>query len=322
MWAAPDTPNAPGDLDSTFAGFGTGGKVVTTGVPMPAPQGFEAERRGMVLQPDGKIVVAGHTGISLLVMRYLPNGALDTTFSGDGIATFINPQFAVRGTSVALQADGKIVVAGWADTSPADFLLARLTATGALDLTFGGDGFVTTDFDSDTDQVYAVQLQTDGKIVTCGRALIDGDFDFAVARYNPDGSLDTSFAGDGKGSVGFGGDEACFDLALQEDGKVVLVGGNIGFAFIDSDLEVARLKSDGTPDTSFDGDGNLSTGFGGTFEVARSVAIQSDGKIVVAGDDAPNINNPAGTHALVARYWPDGALDDSFNGSGKRSIDG
>ena len=107
--AAPDAPDAAGDLDLTFAGFGVGGKVITTGVPMLDL------KRGMALQPDGKIVVAGDTVSGLLVMRYHPNGTLDTTFDGDGKATPDLGQLTRRGTSVAIQADGKIVVAGWAD---------------------------------------------------------------------------------------------------------------------------------------------------------------------------------------------------------------
>jgi Domain of unknown function (DUF5122) beta-propeller len=105
--AAPPANAAAGDLDLTFAGFGTGGQVITTGVPMQGIPG------SMTLQPDGKIVVAGDTGADLLVMRYLPNGALDRTFNGTGIATYSNGQYFLRGRGVVIQADGKIVIAGY-----------------------------------------------------------------------------------------------------------------------------------------------------------------------------------------------------------------
>jgi uncharacterized delta-60 repeat protein len=296
---------APGDLDPTFAGFGAGG-VVTAG-------GAFSCACGMALQLDGRIVAAGSTtGISFLVMRYLSNGALDTTFDGDGRVTISNMQYVVRATSVAIQADGKIIVAGYTGTG--DFLLIRLTTTGMLDTSFSGDGFVTTDFDGKADAAYAVLLQPNGKIVAAGRAWINGDDDFAAARYNPDGSLDTTFHNDGKVAIGFGGDEGALDIALQDDGKLVLVGGETGNP-LNADFEVARLNSDGTLDASFDGDGKLETGFGATlWETGKAVAIQPDGRIVVAGDDR--------ARALVARYHPDGDLDDSFDGDGLRGLDG
>src|SRR5260221_460199 len=125
------------------------------------------------------------------------------------------------GTSVAVQADGTIVVAGWSDSHPTNFMLARLSASGALDPSFSGDGYVFTDFAGDADQADAVLIQPDGKIVAAGRAKVGGDYDFAVARYNPDGSLDTTFSGDGKATVGFGGDDAAMDIARQSDGKLV-----------------------------------------------------------------------------------------------------
>jgi uncharacterized delta-60 repeat protein len=321
---APSVHAAPGDLDLTFAGFGNGGTVITTGVPMPVTHYDEDAIRGLALQPDGKIVVVGYTGVYLLVMRYLPNGALDTTFGVGGIAKLLNPQFAVRGTSVAIQADGKIIAAGWADTSPfEDFMLARLTASGALDPTFGGDGFVTTDFQGGPDKFFTVLIQPDGKIVAAGRAWIPNDFDFATARYNPDGSPDATFGGDGKVFNHFGGDEACFDIALQADGKLLIAGGDIGSPFIDSDFEMARLNTNGTLDGSFSGDGELTIGFGQSYETVAAVAIQPDGKIVVAGDDSPIVGYQASAvHALVARCNANGTLDGSFSGDGKLKIDG
>jgi uncharacterized delta-60 repeat protein len=292
-------PDVPGDLDMSFAGFGAGGKVITSGV------GGDASR--MALQPDGKFVVVGSTGADLLVMRYLPNGVLDTTFSGDGIATFSSALFEPYAYAVAIQSDGKIVVGVSQGTSPADFMLARLTPAGELDPSFGNGGFVTTDFSGDDDFAAAVLIQPDGKIVAAGGSWIGGAWDFVTARYNTDGSLDTTFAGDGKGSVEFGSNAYALDIALQEDSKLVLVGEN------DGDFAVARLNKDGTLDNSFDGDGKLTTGFG-DYEYAYTVAIQPDGKIVAAGSD--------GANALIARYHPNGALDDSIDGDGKRSIAG
>jgi uncharacterized delta-60 repeat protein len=319
--AAPDVPNAPGDLDLTFAGFGAGGKVITD-----LPSNWIVN--SMALQPDGKIVVTGSTAHSLLVMRYLPNGALDITFSGDGIATLAHPQFDIGGNGVAIQADGKIVVAGWIATSPRSFLLARVTATGELDTSFGSGGFVITDWDFDDDSAEAVLVQPDGKIVACGRGRFSGfigsDYDFAVARYNSNGSLDTTFDGDGKAHIDFGDigpseNEECNDIVLQADGKLVLVGGQTDVA-ADAEFKVARLLSDGTLDNTFNSDGRLFIDLGDLDPHAHAVAIQPDGKIVVAGNDkeAPEVGSHSS--ALIVRILPNGFLDDSFDGDGQRII--
>src|SRR5438067_367203 len=195
---APPVHAAAGDLDLTFAGFGSGGKVITTGV--------SGSVYDMALQADGKIVVAGCSANKMLVMRYLSNGVLDPTFGSNGIATFSNV-FSLCANAVALQADGKIVVAGWFGTSPSSFMLARLTPSGGLDTSFGSGGYVSTDFDNGADFAQAVLVQTDGKVVAAGYAHVGGDDDIAVARYNANGSLDNSFSSDGKVTIGFGGDD-------------------------------------------------------------------------------------------------------------------
>jgi len=115
--------------------------------------------RGMAVQPDGKIVTAGYTSLGILVMRFLTDGTPDPAFGGgDAAATFLHPTVVTKATDVAIQADGKIVVAGCADTGPADYMLACLTTTGALDTSFGSGGWVLTDFSDDTDQAYNAVL--------------------------------------------------------------------------------------------------------------------------------------------------------------------
>jgi uncharacterized delta-60 repeat protein len=241
--APPAAHAAPGDLDTSFAGFGAGGTVVTR-----RSAGWYTE--AMALQPDGKIVTVGRAGTDLLAMRYLSNGRQDSTFGEGGQVTIPNGQYSLVGEGVAIQADGRIVVAGTISPDD-DFFVARLTATGELDDSFGRQGLVFTDFDKDEDGAHAVAIQPDGKIVAAGHARIDGDDDFAVARYNPDGSLDTTFAGDGKGSAGFGENDSATALALQPDGKMVLAGQKKGS--LDSDFAVARFNYDGSPDSSFGG---------------------------------------------------------------------
>jgi uncharacterized delta-60 repeat protein len=137
---------------------------------------------------------------------------------------------------VAIQGDGKIVAAGFAG-SDFDFALARYNTDGSLDTTFGGDGKVTTDFagSGSRDEAHAVAIQGDGKIVAAGLAVVSGIFDFALARYNTDGSLDTIFSGDGKVTTDFAGD---FDVAngvvIQANGRIVAAG------FAGDDFGLAR----------------------------------------------------------------------------------
>ncbi len=296
--------SAPGDIDLTFAGFGTGGKMVTSGIPI------STWNSKMAVQPDGKILVTGQTGPLPLVMRYLPDGTLDGTFSGDGKATIMTVYPSVA-TDVAIQEDGKIVVAGRSDANGGSFLLARLTSSGENDISFGTGGLVYTDFDpGNFDSASAVLIQPDGKIVAAGSAY-EGDPDCGVVRYNQNGSLDPTFSGDGKVVVAFGGEENCYDMALLEDGDLVIVGESFHGLPADYDFAVARLNGDGTLDTGFDLDGKLTTGFG-DWERAQTVAVQPDGKILVAGDDSFRV--------VVARYLPNGVLDNSFDGDGKRSI--
>jgi uncharacterized delta-60 repeat protein len=296
--ANPAVPNNPGNLDTTFAGFGAGGKVVVPGNDLQAT----------TLLPDGRIVTAGTKNGDMLLMRFLPDGRFDPSFFGNGSTQLGAPGYYLVVNSVAAQADGKLVVAGSASPfGTTDFFVARVDPAIGLDASFGDGGFVMTDFDNQYDGANAVLVQPDGKIVAGGNAMVGNDYDFAVARYNANGSLDTSFSGDGKATIGFGGDDRLYDMALQSDGKLVLVGDR------DGDFAVARLNANGTLDTSFDGDGKLTTNFGG-HERAEAVVIQPDGKIVVLGPQA----SPHKSH--MARYLPSGALDTTFGSGGKLTI--
>ena len=153
----------------------------------------------MVVQASGKIVVVGNadTGGPALtdfaLARYNPNGSLDTSFSGDDGRQTTGFQDFDEATAVALQASGKIVVVGYDGGTGGDFALARYNPNGTLDAKFSGDGRQTTEFGSG-DYALEVVLQGDGKIIAVGVGGA-GDGDFALARYNPNGSLDTSFSG-------------------------------------------------------------------------------------------------------------------------------
>jgi uncharacterized delta-60 repeat protein len=294
---------AAGDLDLSFGGDG----IVTTAV------GVEAYANDMQVQSDGKIVVAGYTYnsssvVSALLMRYNPDGSLDTSFSGDGIATFSSGYFM---NAMAIQADGKIVITGRTggglDTSLVTF---RFNADGSFDNTFG---LRTLNIGAGTDEATDVAIQADGKVVVAGYGYVGLGNDFVLIRYNTNGSLDTSFDGDGWLTTGFGASNVSDNgnaVAIQADGKIVVAGGSQNGS--KTDFALARYNANGSLDTSFDGDGKLTTAIGSTFDTAFGLAIQSDGRIVAAGrSDSSNADFAA------ARYNTDGSLDTSFDGDGK-----
>uniref|UniRef100_A0AAU2K1G8 Calcium-binding protein n=1 Tax=Streptomyces sp. NBC_00049 TaxID=2903617 RepID=A0AAU2K1G8_9ACTN len=254
--------NADGSLDTSFD---TDGKV-TTDVTGSVDQAFS-----VALQADGKIVAAGRGDSDFGLARYNADGSLDTSFDTDGKVTTDFTGSFDQAFSVAVQADGKIVAAGRGDS---DFGLARYNADGSLDTSFDTDGKVTTDFTGGADQAFSVALQADGKIVAAGGR----SGDFALARYNADGSLDTSFDTDGQLTTDFTDpNDLASAVVVQPDGRIVAAGQS------DRDFALARYNANGSPDTSFDTDGQLITDFTGASDGAFAVALQSDGKIVAAG---------------------------------------
>jgi uncharacterized delta-60 repeat protein len=288
----------PGDLDGNFAGFSGG--IVQDGLCFA----------GMAVMADGRIVVAGSSGNQVEVRRYMANGVLDPSFSSDGIVVSTNPDaLSVTATCVAVSSAGRVVVGGSMLTIPTDYFLACFTASGVQDGGFGTLGWVRTDFDHDTDGVEAVAFQSDGKVLAAGSSRIAGDFDFSVARYSVFGTLDPSFSGDGKATVPFGGNDLCHNMALQPDGKIVLVGGAFTTSG-NSDFALARLNTNGSLDNSFAGDGKFIPPLAfGTDEEAFGVAIQSDGKIIASGFQGPD-------DGRLLRVTPSGSLDSSFDGDG------
>jgi uncharacterized delta-60 repeat protein len=246
----------------------------------------------------------------------LPPGALDTTFSSDGLTTTNFTSGFDSANAVAVQIDSKIVAVGQAGGSGGRFAVARYQSTGPLDPGFSVDGKLTTDFTAGYDAAFDGALDADGNIVAVGRAGGRGGR-FAIARYLPDGSLDPSFSTDGKAIANFTpGDDYAFGVAIQaDDGKIVAVGraGGSGGVFA-----AARFNTDGTLDTSFSTDGKATTNFTAGDDRADAVAVQADDGIVVAG--SANYFGSNGKFALV-RYKADGTLDTGFSGDGKLTTD-
>jgi len=270
--------NPDGSLDLSFSGDGRQLTDLSGGTDSAA---------AAVIQPDRKIVVAGRAGDDFGVARYNPDGSLDPSF---GIGGLQRTHLGVTGydsdyaAAVALQPDGKIVVAGTTDPlppcdfsidtctdPPPDFALVRYNTDGSLDGSFSGDGKQATDFGSE-EEAFGVALQPDGKIDAVGRS---SSSEFALARYAPDGALDSSFSDDGKQTTAFRNAGPAAAVAVQSDGKMLVAGGQGDFA-------LARYAIDGSLDPTLSADGKQTTDFGGSDD-ASSVVLQSDGNIVVAG---------------------------------------
>jgi uncharacterized delta-60 repeat protein len=304
---------APGDLDLTF---GAGGTVSTDLGDSDSPG-------AVALQPDGKIVVAGiriigppvvpRVGIALV--RYRSDGTLDEGFGSGGLVVteLDDGTFAVL-AAVAVQPDGKIVVAGSAGPFSGDFrafLLARYHSDGTLDASFGSGGLVGTGFGHrHFAAVSVVALRSDGRILVAGSVSSDASTQVALARYTSDGVLDPTFGVGGTVASDFGESRFMRAMAFQPDGKIVLTASpNSLEAHV---FLVARYTADGLLDTAFGQGGTVVTEFGGYTE-SSDLGVMPDGRIVVAGGSGGNL--------ALARYLSDGRPDPSFGAAGVVTTD-
>jgi uncharacterized delta-60 repeat protein len=315
-------------LDTTFDGDG----IVTHN----NAAGGNNEDRGysMQIQSDGKIVAAGHSysGATNLrdmtVWRFNSNGSLDTTFDSDGIVTHNGAAGGNdndAGLDVNILSDGKIVVAGYSYNASGndDLVVWRFNSNGSLDTTFDSDGYVThhnAAGGNGYDRGFSSEIQSDGKIVVAGAsANSSGDWDLAIWRFNSNGSLDTTFDSDGyvthHNAAGGNSNDLGYSVQIQSDGKYVVAGSSRN-ASANEDLAVWRFNSNGSLDTTFDSDGYAthdSAAGGSNADEGHSLQIQSDGKIIMAG----NSQNISGNSDLaIWRYNSNGSLDTTFNGAG------
>jgi uncharacterized delta-60 repeat protein len=276
--------NADGSLDNTWNGTG---KVIT---PVGIANGGSAY--ALALQPDGKVLLAGSCintvgpSLEFCVIRYNADGSLDTDWNGTG--TVITPMSDGNDVAYAikLQPDGKVLLAGYCrgDDFSDDFCAARYNSNGTLDASWSSDGKVVTAVGTSTDRAYAVALQPDGKVLLAGACVNTFD-DFCSVRYNADGSLDTDWNGAGKAITSTGitaAADTAYGLALQPDGKVLLAGvcynGTNG-----QDFCTMRYNANGTLDTSWNATGIAITPVDTTNNVAKAIALYSNGAILVAG---------------------------------------
>jgi uncharacterized delta-60 repeat protein len=302
--------NTAGSLDFSF---NSTGKVTQTFVV----SGDNAT--SVIQQSDGKLVVAGNSyaelGGSFALARYSMDGTLDTTFNSVGkVVTLFEDAGDVQLNAVIQQSDGRLVVAGYVEMGFSNyyFALARYTADGILDTSFNGAGKVITNIQAQvSDQAYSVIQQSDGKLVAVGSSRNGVSAEFAVVRYDTDGSLDTSFNSTGIVGTDISSiyDDGAYSVIQQSDGKLVVAG------YADTDFALVRYNTDGSLDSSFNGTGIVTTNIEcACSEIAYSVIQQGDGRLVAVGALYTDFNQ--GSFALV-RYNTDGSLDNSFNGTGK-----
>ena len=312
--------NPDGSLDPSFG---------SSGIAIFSFPGLFNIAIDLVIQPDGKIVVAGGasnspTSSDFALMRVNANGSLDLTFGSGGIAVTDFARGADSAFAVALQPDGKIVVGG-ASRNLLDIevlpSLVRYNSDGSLDLTFGSGGKVVADFDGPVGGEFRdLLIQPDGRIVAVGLTVLF-DSNVSLARYLPDGSLDPTFGIGGMTTTDFGSQEGGRAAVLQPDGKIIVAGEFSQPITFDRDFGVARYNSDGTLDHNFGNNGLATIDFFGRNDFAETVALQRNGKIVVAGGISSNVDFSGFGDFGLARFNGDGSLDLSFSSDGKTTVD-
>jgi uncharacterized delta-60 repeat protein len=295
--------NNDGSLDPDF---GTDGIVLTDF------NGNDDAATDIAIQSDGKlIVVGGVQDVSdlnhLAILRYNYDGSLDPDFDSDGLAMANFSGGDDMATSVIIQPDGKIVVAGIYDngwrSEDTRFLIVRFNSDGSLDNTFNSDGMVTYKYSTGHDIALSVAIQSDGKIIATGIGDFDsGDSFLLTVRYNSDGSIDSNFGSNGIVlSDTSSGEDVSLSVVIQTDGKIILAGASDLDYDADSasDMLLVRYNADGTIDDSFGLNGVITTDFDSGDDIATSIAIQSDGKVVVGG---AMVNSGSDSNFAIARY--------------------
>lgn len=308
--------NADGSADTTFGlngivttDFGPGLRAGSTTVTST-----QDTLAGLALQPDGKVVAFGSSHGYLSLARYNLDGSLDITFDGDG--KLIMSQ-AGTPAAVAVQKDGKIVLAA---TSNDDFLLARLDAAGQLDTSFDTDGILLTDFSGQADTATSLLIQPDDRILAAGYTITGQSRDFALARYMPDGTLDTAFHTDGKVVTDVGGSDGIAALAIDSTGRIVAAGTAWSAASGAMDFALARYKSDGSLDVDFDKDGKLITDLGASDSISAVVIdthVTQDDQGLEVREDKIVAGGASGSKYVLVRYKANGTLDTTFDTDGR-----
>ena len=312
-WAA----DKGGRLDPSFK---SRGRIILTDV---GDGTFEAAQ-AIAVQPDGKIVAVGFStpaagpSSDFALVRYESTGRIDRQFGDIGR---VRTDFSGTGSTdiafaVAIDSIGRIVVAGYSSSiAGVDFAVARYNPDGTPDITFNSTGKVLTNFGG-SDTATAVAIDSNDKIVVVGSSNAGGTYDVAVVRYSVDGTLDNTFNGTGRvlTDVGIASGDFATAAVIQADGRIV-VGGLSDASGIPYDFSLLRYNPNGTLDLTFNATGKVLTDFtgSGSVDTLQALAIQSDGKIVAAGQSLASGHSSF----AVARYTTAGLLDGTFNATGK-----
>lgn len=310
--------NPNGSFDTTLNNGGTpaGGGYVYT--PVPGASGGPGAK-GIALQSDGKIVAVGSGNFSnqrrMILIRYNANGTLDQTFGTGGIVTTAYGG-DTQGAKVVVQPDGRIVVVGYTGNDSSSTVrrqfVARFTASGAPDASFGSGGSVSVGTEANSTNGLSIALQPDGKILTGGLMMVDSSAAYLLARLNADGSPDTTFDADGLNSVAsgtiFSESYGFRSLAVQSNGRILALGhGNALF----------RFEKNGALDASFGSNGRRQAL--GDASDAYAVTVTPSGKITAVGYPAIPTFSPIAYR--TARYLPNGAPDPNYSDDGYLDID-
>lgn len=305
-----------GTLDGDFDGDGRVTTAILSG---------ESRATSVAVQPNGFIVAAGSTitagagaSTNFGIVRYRPDGSLDNTFSLNGEADFgIATAAADDAEAVAILPDGKILAAGNSASGTGTVFSALLLNPGgtSFDVSFGNNGKIL--FENEDFVFRNMALQPDGKIVAVGYSNNGDNFDFKVLRLNANGSLDNTFSSDGRMVIPVvtGANDFARDVALQPDGKILVVGTSTA---PDRAIALIRLNANGGLDNTFSFDGKLTTLIGAWTD-GNAVLVQSDGKIVVAGQRSESVGGTSKDMVMV-RYQADGLLDPTFDSDGRSII--
>lgn len=302
---------AAGTLDTSF---GTNGKLLFN-----YSSNYECHANGVAVQSDGKIIVVGYTSTAATqadyaVTRLHPDGTFDATFGVGGKINLnlLNTDIAEK---VIIDNDGKIYVGGTSGGtsiySGDNFTVVRLNSNGSIDTTYGNNGKAVVSFSGNYNFFNNMTLQSDGKLLVCGKNTVDttGNYsDFAVARFNADGTLDFDFSNDGKLTLNIRNEDVATALMVEASGNIIVAGTGSSQACF------ARYFSDGTLDTSFGTAGKINVSIANLSTTIYDAKMQSDGKIVVTGYSFDN--NNGGYNSLIARFEANGTLDTTYGTNG------
>jgi uncharacterized delta-60 repeat protein len=301
--------SSDGSRDTTFNGNGV--------LQVSFAQGIRAA--ALARQTDNKLVAAGWvrpndgSAESIAIVRVKTDGSLDHSFNSDGVVTTSSiGNTPTHAYAVTTRSDGTILAAGdvaQSGTLNKDFVLLSYKSNGDLNNNFGDGGAVVTDISGGNDVARAIIKQTDGKIILLGGTEFNAaaNSNFALVRYNSNGSIDNGFSGDGKITTKFRSNDysVAYGGMQQKDGKIVVVGSSISVDGGDGDFAIARYLSDGTLDSSFNGSGKVLTDVTSGNDFATGVIQQWDGKLLVSGDSSDG-------SSILVRYNTNGSLDTSF----------